>query len=159
MTCMVTIPQFRFTLRASLSLTWTRTLRCQKYSPTVGWLSGTTATSCTRYCQIRSDGQIMYHLTLQASCEIKLQWELEIWHVHICKYSLSLLLLSPSLSLLHSFFLSLSPPSQVDPLVSLMMVEKVPDSTYDMVGGLDKQIKEIKEVGVADSSNLFSYHK
>jgi len=26
------------------------------------------------------------------------------------------------------------------------MVEKVPDSTYDMVGGLDKQIKEIKEV-------------
>ena len=37
-------------------------------------------------------------------------------------------------------------PRQVDPLVSLMMVEKVPDSTYDMVGGLDKQIKEIKEV-------------
>lgn len=35
---------------------------------------------------------------------------------------------------------------QVDPLVSLMMVEKVPDSTYEMVGGLDKQIKEIKEV-------------
>jgi len=27
------------------------------------------------------------------------------------------------------------------------MVEKVPDSTYDMIGGLDKQIKEIKEVG------------
>lgn len=26
------------------------------------------------------------------------------------------------------------------------MVEKVPDSTYEMVGGLDKQIKEIKEV-------------
>ena len=35
---------------------------------------------------------------------------------------------------------------QVDPLVSLMKVEKVPDSTYDMVGGLDQQIKEIKEV-------------
>ena len=35
---------------------------------------------------------------------------------------------------------------KVDPLVSLMMVEKVPDSTYEMVGGLDKQIKEIKEV-------------
>merc|ERR1712087_577614 len=33
-----------------------------------------------------------------------------------------------------------------DPLVSLMMVEKVPDSTYEMVGGLQKQIKEIKEV-------------
>ncbi|KAJ2741850.1 26S proteasome regulatory subunit 8 [Coemansia sp. BCRC 34301] len=37
-------------------------------------------------------------------------------------------------------------PSKIDPLVSLMMVEKVPDSTYDMIGGLDKQIKEIKEV-------------
>merc|ERR1719397_2149875 len=36
-------------------------------------------------------------------------------------------------------------PNKVDPLVSLMMVEKVPDSTYEMVGGLDKQIKEIKE--------------
>ena len=28
----------------------------------------------------------------------------------------------------------------------MMMVEKVPDSTYEMVGGLDQQIKEIKEV-------------
>ena len=37
-------------------------------------------------------------------------------------------------------------PSSVDPLVSLMMVEKVPDSTYDMIGGLSQQIKEIKEV-------------
>merc|ERR1712060_643336 len=37
-------------------------------------------------------------------------------------------------------------PTKADPLVSLMMVEKVPDSTYEMVGGLDKQIKEIKEV-------------
>jgi len=37
-------------------------------------------------------------------------------------------------------------PNKVDPLVSLMMVEKVPDSTYEMVGGLQKQIKEIKEV-------------
>merc|ERR1711862_347089 len=37
-------------------------------------------------------------------------------------------------------------PNKIDPLVSLMGVEKVPDSTYDMVGGLDKQIKEIKEV-------------
>lgn len=36
--------------------------------------------------------------------------------------------------------------NKADPLVSLMMVEKVPDSTYDMVGGLTKQIKEIKEV-------------
>ena len=32
-------------------------------------------------------------------------------------------------------------------LGSLMKVEKVPDSTYDMIGGLDQQIKEIKEVG------------
>ncbi|CAO3583470.1 unnamed protein product [Absidia cylindrospora] len=37
-------------------------------------------------------------------------------------------------------------PNKVDPLVSLMMVEKVPDSTYEMVGGLEQQIKEIKEV-------------
>merc|ERR1711941_188371 len=37
-------------------------------------------------------------------------------------------------------------PNKVDPLVSLMMVEKVPDSTYEMVGGVDKQVKEIKEV-------------
>jgi 26S proteasome regulatory subunit T6 len=37
-------------------------------------------------------------------------------------------------------------PNKIDPLVSLMMVEKVPDSTYEMVGGLDKQIKEVKEV-------------
>jgi len=37
-------------------------------------------------------------------------------------------------------------PNKVDPLVSLMMVEKVPDSTYEMVGGLGKQIMEIKEV-------------
>jgi 26S proteasome regulatory subunit T6 len=37
-------------------------------------------------------------------------------------------------------------PSKVDPLVNLMKVEKVPDSTYDMIGGLDQQIKEIKEV-------------
>ncbi|CAN0276804.1 unnamed protein product [Ascophyllum nodosum] len=37
-------------------------------------------------------------------------------------------------------------PTKVDPLVSLMKVEKVPDSTYDMIGGLEKQIREIKEV-------------
>jgi 26S proteasome regulatory subunit T6 len=37
-------------------------------------------------------------------------------------------------------------PNKVDPLVSLMKVEKVPDSTYDQVGGLAKQIQEIKEV-------------
>lgn len=37
-------------------------------------------------------------------------------------------------------------PNKIDPLVSLMMVEKVPDSTYEMVGGLERQIREIKEV-------------
>jgi 26S proteasome regulatory subunit T6 len=29
-------------------------------------------------------------------------------------------------------------PTNVDPIVSLMKVEKVPDSTYDMIGGLKK---------------------
>eukprot|EP01006_Ploeotia_vitrea_P042571 TRINITY_DN66636_c11_g9_i1.p1 TRINITY_DN66636_c11_g9~~TRINITY_DN66636_c11_g9_i1.p1 ORF type:complete len:416 (-),score=29.50 TRINITY_DN66636_c11_g9_i1:173-1360(-) len=37
-------------------------------------------------------------------------------------------------------------PTKVDPLVSLMKVEKVPGSTYDMIGGLTEQIKQIKEV-------------
>ncbi|OMO60619.1 hypothetical protein CCACVL1_23999 [Corchorus capsularis] len=45
-----------------------------------------------------------------------------------------------------SYVLHLILPSKVDPLVNLMKVEKVPDSTYDMIGGLDRQIKEIKEV-------------
>ncbi|KAJ4869924.1 26S protease regulatory subunit 8-like protein A [Raphanus sativus] len=35
-----------------------------------------------------------------------------------------------------------------------MKVEKVPDSTYDMIGGLDQQIKEIKEVIELPSSIL-----
>ncbi|PFH33296.1 putative tat-binding family protein [Besnoitia besnoiti] len=37
-------------------------------------------------------------------------------------------------------------PTKIDPLVSLMKVEKVPDSTYEMVGGLEQQVKEVKEV-------------
>nr|XP_027202843.1 26S proteasome regulatory subunit 8 homolog [Dermatophagoides pteronyssinus] len=37
-------------------------------------------------------------------------------------------------------------PNSVDPLVSLMKVEKVPDSCYADIGGLSKQIKAIKEV-------------
>ena len=45
-----------------------------------------------------------------------------------------------------SYTLHILLPTKVDPLVSLMKVEKVPDSTYDMIGGLDQQIKEIKEV-------------
>lgn len=37
-------------------------------------------------------------------------------------------------------------PDEADSLLSLMMVKKVPESTCKMIGGLDKQIKEIKEV-------------
>jgi len=40
-----------------------------------------------------------------------------------------------------SYTLHLVLPSKVDPLVSLMKLEKVPDSTYDMIGGCDQQIK------------------
>jgi 26S proteasome regulatory subunit T6 len=40
-----------------------------------------------------------------------------------------------------SYALHVLLPSKVDPLVSLMKVEKVPDSTYDMVGGLDQQVR------------------
>jgi hypothetical protein len=47
-----------------------------------------------------------------------------------------------------SYALHILLPSKIDPLVSLMKVEKVPDSTYDMIGGCDQQIKEIKEVCV-----------
>ena len=58
-----------------------------------------------------------------------------------------------------SYVLHLILPSKVDPLVNLMKVEKVPDSTYDMIGGLDQQIKEIKEVSDSSKSlyNLFGY--
>ena len=45
-----------------------------------------------------------------------------------------------------SYTLHVILPSNIDPLVSLMKVEKVPDSTFDMIGGLDQQVKEIKEV-------------
>lgn len=48
--------------------------------------------------------------------------------------------------------------AQVDPLVSLMKVEKVPDSTYDMIGGLDQQIKEIKEVCCAAAAPCSCCH-
>ncbi len=40
-----------------------------------------------------------------------------------------------------SYALHVLLPSKVDPLVSVMKVEKVPDSTYDMVGGLDQQAR------------------
>lgn len=39
-------------------------------------------------------------------------------------------------------------PNKIDPLVSLMKVEKVPGATYEQIGGCDKQIKEIKEVSL-----------
>merc|ERR1711998_409141 len=45
-----------------------------------------------------------------------------------------------------SYALHLVLPSKIDPLVSLMKVEKVPDATYDEIGGCDKQIRQIKEV-------------
>ncbi|XP_050281821.1 26S proteasome regulatory subunit 8 homolog A-like [Quercus robur] len=54
-----------------------------------------------------------------------------------------------------SYVLHLILPSKVDPLVNLMKVEKVPDSTYDMIGGLDQQIKEIKEA-VYTESGMFA---
>ncbi|XP_050290192.1 26S proteasome regulatory subunit 8 homolog A-like [Quercus robur] len=54
-----------------------------------------------------------------------------------------------------NYVLHLILPSKVDPLVNLMKVEKVPDSTYDMIGGLDQQIKEIKEV-VCTESGMFA---
>nr|XP_027200383.1 26S proteasome regulatory subunit 8-like [Dermatophagoides pteronyssinus] len=37
-------------------------------------------------------------------------------------------------------------PMHTNPLISLMKVEKVPDSTYADIGGLEEQIKEVKEV-------------
>ncbi|XP_003743717.1 26S proteasome regulatory subunit 8-like [Galendromus occidentalis] len=45
-----------------------------------------------------------------------------------------------------SYFLHRILPSKIDPVVSLMRVEKIPDSSFDLIGGLDKQIREIKEV-------------
>ena len=63
--------------------------------------------------------------------------------------SIDIALLTPTvrIALKHdSYQLHKVLPNKIDPLVSLMMVEKVPDSTYDMIGGLENQIKEIKEV-------------
>lgn len=37
-------------------------------------------------------------------------------------------------------------PQSVDPVVNLMKIEKVPDCTYDQIGGLDKQINELREI-------------
>lgn len=35
---------------------------------------------------------------------------------------------------------------KIDPVVKLSKVQNNPECTYDMIGGLDEQIKEIKEV-------------
>lgn len=56
-----------------------------------------------------------------------------------------------------SYALHILLPSKIDPLVSLMKVEKVPDSTYDMIGGCDQQIKEIKEVRLPAKFGEASY--
>ncbi|XXG62746.1 hypothetical protein AAC387_Pa05g1059 [Persea americana] len=45
-----------------------------------------------------------------------------------------------------TYVLHLILPSKVGPTSNLIKVEKVPDSTYDMIDGLDQQIEEIKEV-------------
>ncbi|CAL6029023.1 26S_protease regulatory subunit 8 [Hexamita inflata] len=37
-------------------------------------------------------------------------------------------------------------PQSVDPVVNLMKIEKVPDCTYDQIGGLNKQINELREI-------------
>ncbi|CDW55764.1 AAA domain containing protein [Trichuris trichiura] len=37
-------------------------------------------------------------------------------------------------------------PNKVDPSLNAVIVEKVPDVTFDMIGGLQKQIEQIKEV-------------
>lgn len=78
---------------------------------------------------------------VQPNCRVALKNDSYKLH-KILPNKVSPLLLLLSLWSSHQIYSSV----QVDPLVSLMMVEKVPDSTYDMIGGLDKQIKEIKEV-------------
>ena len=44
-------------------------------------------------------------------------------------------------------------PTKVDPMVQLMKVEKVPDSTYDMVGWLGTST--IKEIHLNDEGNQY----
>jgi 26S proteasome regulatory subunit T6 len=59
-------------------------------------------------------------------------------------------------------------PTKVNPLVALILVEKVPDSTYEMIGGRGKQIKEVIElpikhpelfenVGIAQPNGILLY--
>lgn len=42
--------------------------------------------------------------------------------------------------------ISLILPQSVDPIVSLMKIENIPDCTYDQIGGLSKQINELREI-------------
>jgi 26S proteasome regulatory subunit T6 len=37
-------------------------------------------------------------------------------------------------------------PQKIDPLISLMRIEKIPNCTYNSIGGLDFQIEQLKEV-------------
>lgn len=80
---------------------------------------------------------------------LKLSWLIRSMSVVDIDSEIDINVLKPTLRVAlrsDSYTLHKILPNKVDPLVSLMMVEKVPDSTYEMVGGLDKQIKEIKEV-------------
>lgn len=108
--------------------TWTRRLTSARLCRGRAWPCATTPTSCTWCCPPRrASGDLGLGLGLG----------LNLLGARCRRRGPTRQPPSPSP------FLSL----QVDPLVSLMKVEKVPDSTYDMVGGLDQQIKEIKEVG------------
>ena len=37
-------------------------------------------------------------------------------------------------------------PQSVDPVVNLMKIDSVPDCTYDQIGGLARQINELREI-------------
>ncbi|XP_023217481.1 26S proteasome regulatory subunit 8-like isoform X1 [Centruroides sculpturatus] len=37
-------------------------------------------------------------------------------------------------------------PKEVDPAINLMKIDRIPDTTFDMIGGLQNEIREIKEV-------------
>lgn len=87
--------------------------------------------------KVMSSNQVMVKINPEGKYVVKIAPNIDIKDI---KPSLRVCLRSDSYTL-HKIL-----PNNVDPLVSLMMVEKVPDSTYDMIGGLDKQIKEIKEV-------------
>ena len=95
--------------------------------------------------KVQPEGKYSMYLGLSYNINIVLQ----LLPVVDCDPDINISSLKPSLRIAlrsDSYTIHKVLPNKVDPLVSLMMVEKVPDSTYEMVGGLDKQIKEIKEV-------------